>query len=580
MQIVRHSEGVSYHDGPSNRSKVIREDTGFLDSNFYKINSTGNSMFISYYSTIEQPRVYGFLLHFHCIPAITTILKRKLLPIVDSSDQDCFMEDNTIESRSTKPYRSWKIPGSGDRHYKKKPDYEGHFNKLPHQAALKKSRDQSVTNRFKNPDKMDMDFYTELDLTMIFSPSVKAYRMRKDLLLLRSIKKPGSIPRDLAYNDSKEFQSIKDKTWFKQSNDFVPLHPILALYENRNSIIRRAKSKNQPKILRLEKGPKLNNFYSRNVVKMATKKTSYHQDYSNLENGHEHQDLLKPRPDLTIMVQPSKIDYAGWQNNGGVRFFIHRTYSVPIDPRDSVEVSNNVEAFINLEYDDIDLLSGEFQRDRSCMRRFTRKNLWYDLEVELYNPFTYTWDSCIHEWQAKTMFRACKCLPHYYSELFDYWWNKNLRCNHHGLKCMALVNGKSIFSKKIQILLCICTLGTAYMFNSTWGSTHKPIPLHCPSMCGHRQFNATTISQSRLKNDSWYIQWLRSKGNRLFDLENQITRYLFNGSVHDYALMQDHKRHLMNDTSVLHFYFGKLRSERKKAADPPATPSIDLTFQT
>ena len=23
-----------------------------------------------------------------------------------------------------------------------------------------------------------------------------------------------------------------------------------------------------------------------------------------------------------------------------------------------------------------------------------------------------------------------------------------------------------------------------------------------------------------LKNDSWYIQWLRSKGNRLFDLEN------------------------------------------------------------
>ena len=116
------------------------------------------------------------------------------------------------------------------------------------------------------------------------------------------------------------------------------------------------------------------------------------------------------------------------------------------------------------------------------------------------------------------------------------------------------------------------------MFNSTWGNTHKSIPFYCPSMCGHRQFNATIISQSRLRDDSWYIQWLMSKGNRLFDLENQLTRPFFNGSVHDYALMQDHKRHLMNDTSVLHFYFGKLRSERKRAADPPATPSIYSTI--
>ena len=119
------------------------------------------------------------------------------------------------------------------------------------------------------------------------------------------------------------------------------------------------------------------------------------------------------------------------------------------------------------------------------------------------------------------------------------------------------------------------------MFNSTLGNTHKPIPLHCPSKCGHRQFNATIISQANLRNDSWYIQWLMSKGNRLFDLENQLTRpYLFNGSVYDYALMQYHKRHLMNDTSVLHFYFGKLRSGRKKAVDPPPTPSIHSTFQT
>ena len=123
-------------------------------------------------------------------------------------------------------------------------------------------------------------------------------------------------------------------------------------------------------------------------------------------------------------------------------------------------------------------------------------------------------------------------------------------------------------------------LGTSYMFNSTLGNTHKPIPLHCPSRCGHRQFNATIISQSRLRNDSWFMQWLMSKGNRLFDLENQLTRPLFNGSVHDYALMQDHKRHLMYDTSVLHFYFGKLRSGRKEAVDQPATPSIHSTFQT
>ena len=117
-------------------------------------------------------------------------------------------------------------------------------------------------------------------------------------------------------------------------------------------------------------------------------------------------------------------------------------------------------------------------------------------------------------------------------------------------------------------------LGTSYMFNSTLGNTHKSIPLHCPSKCGHRQFNATIISQSWLRNDSWYIQWLKSKGNRLYDLENQLSRPFLNGSVHDYALMHDHKRHLINDTSVLHFYFGKLRSEREKTVDPPATPSI------
>ena len=74
----------------------------------------------------------------------------------------------------------------------------------------------------------------------------------------------------------------------------------------------------------------------------------------------------------------------------------------------------------------------------------------------------------------------------------------------------------------------------------------------------------------RLKNDSWFIQWLKSSGNRLFDLENQLTRPFFNGSVYDFALINDHKKHLMKDTSVLHFHFEKLRSDRKRAIDPLA----------
>lgn len=155
---MRHSEGVSYHDGPSNRSRVIREDTDFLDSNTYKINSTTNSMFIRYYSAIEQPRVYGFLLRFHCIPTASTILKKMLSTTVDSSDQDCFIEDNTIDVRSTKKSRSWRIPGTGDRHYRKKPVY---FDNLPYATALKKSiqRHQSLHKRFSNKHKFhNLDF--------------------------------------------------------------------------------------------------------------------------------------------------------------------------------------------------------------------------------------------------------------------------------------------------------------------------------------------------------------------------------------------------------------------------------------
>ena len=155
---MRHSEGVTYHDGPSNRSPVIREDTDFLDSNVYKINSTGNSIFIRYYSAIEQPRVYGFLISFHCIPSASTILKRKIYKAIDHSDQDCFIEDNVIEPRSTKQSRSWRIPGSGDRHYRKMPDYRVDFDMLPHAASLKKGNSE-VNKRFKNKGNLhNLDF--------------------------------------------------------------------------------------------------------------------------------------------------------------------------------------------------------------------------------------------------------------------------------------------------------------------------------------------------------------------------------------------------------------------------------------
>ena len=289
----------------------------------------------------------------------------------------------------------------------------------------------------------EMDFYSELDPTMLPSEDPEAYQnlLKKDLQLRRH-RKHQSILRNLTYPGK------EGNKWTKQRNYSEPLHPILELFEDKNPNLEKStKSRNHSKNVPKPKELMLKKHFSRNVLKMAKKgsikKTFHHEDYTNHVKGHEHQEMLQPRPDLTIMVQPSKIDYAGWQNNGGVRFFIHRPLTVPIDPRDSIEVDNNAETFINLEYDDINLLAQEFQRDRGCLRRVSRKNLWFDLEVELSNPLTYTWDSCIHEWQAKTMFKACKCLPHYYSELFDYWWNMNLRCNHHGLKCMALVNGKS-----------------------------------------------------------------------------------------------------------------------------------------
>ena len=155
---MRHSEGVSYHDGPSNRSTVIREDYDFLDSNVYKINSTGNQMLIRYYSGIEQPRVYGFLLQFECVPTASTILMKKMHFLPEHSEQDCFLEDNTIQSRSSQS-RFWRIPGFGDRHYKKMPDSRTHIDKLPHTQAAKRFQTQDNPFKTKARNSNDLDSF-------------------------------------------------------------------------------------------------------------------------------------------------------------------------------------------------------------------------------------------------------------------------------------------------------------------------------------------------------------------------------------------------------------------------------------
>ena len=113
-------------------------------------------MFIRYFSAIEQPRVYGFLFHFQCIPTASTILKRKLSSNVIDFDQDCFIEDNTIESKSTKQSRSWRVSREGDRHLKKIPDSRINFDMLPHATALKKSRqkDHSVNKMLRKEENL------------------------------------------------------------------------------------------------------------------------------------------------------------------------------------------------------------------------------------------------------------------------------------------------------------------------------------------------------------------------------------------------------------------------------------------
>ena len=249
--------------------------------------------------------------------------KMSLMPT--SPSEDCFIEDNTIPQDYIKSlkFRSWRIPGSGDRHFKKMQGSALDLNKLPHAAVLKKSRLEA-----QSFNTMEMDIHFD-----------KNSASKNDLFLQRN-------RRHRSLSEIK--QNNKN---FYLWNDTRYLHPMLQMpankipFQYRNTKSRRNSRKTSTKSTRI---------YPRNVVKMANAKTTpttkmpHHEDFSNLPKGHEHQEMLQPRPDLTIMVQPSKIDYAGWQNNGGIRFFIHRTYTVPLDPRDSIEIDNNIEAFINL----------------------------------------------------------------------------------------------------------------------------------------------------------------------------------------------------------------------------------------
>ena len=102
---------------------------------------------------------------------------------------------------------------------------------------------------FIRPDDINIDFYPELDFTMLSSQDPEAYHelLERDLLN-RRIGKPGSIPRHLAYFYGKELQSREDNKWIKQRNYHEPLHPILALYEDRNPIRKKSiKSRNHTK---------------------------------------------------------------------------------------------------------------------------------------------------------------------------------------------------------------------------------------------------------------------------------------------------------------------------------------------
>ena len=112
-------------------------------------------------------------------------------------------------------------------------------------------------------------------------------------------------------------------------------------------------------------------------------------------------------------------------------------------------------------------------------------------------------------------------------------------------------------------------IGTSYLYNSTWGNSDNAIQKYCPAKCGQREFNVSLISQARLKNNSWYHNWLKATGNRLYDLENQIAKTDPSIYQDDYSMMEDHYHDLVNDSSVVHFYFDDLYKEKETAFEAP-----------
>ena len=142
-------------------------------------------------------------------------------------------------------------------------------------------------------------------------------------------------------------------------------------------------------------------------------------------------------------------DFGEIKNNGGFRIFVHRPFIPATDPTSAIYIHNNAEAFVNVDYKRDD----DFKREAQtfpCWHTVDQDNLWFDLEVEIVYAKTYSREACVHEWQAKTLFRICKCLPYYYTKVFDWMWGRwleTLRCNHHGLKCFALVNSKFSLSE-------------------------------------------------------------------------------------------------------------------------------------
>ena len=148
-------------------------------------------------------------------------------------------------------------------------------------------------------------------------------------------------------------------------------------------------------------------------------------------------------------------NFGEMESNGGFRIFVHRPYIPATNPDSAIYIQNNAEAFVNVDYE----RDNDFEREPQtfpCWHTVDQQNLWFDLEVEIVYAKTYSREACVHEWQAKTLFRICKCLPYHYTQVFDWnWgrWDETLRCNHHGLRCFALVNSK--FKCCLAIDICL-----------------------------------------------------------------------------------------------------------------------------